>query len=252
MCRYESAEMYWHLFDAGVPVKHLVYNKVGHGDFVVQWPLNLYTASAAAGGGDWGHNHGAADDWGAGLASAAATAVADAAGTAAAVVSGNAAGAAAGTEAVGLGREDEAEEERCSRPSDGNAQATRVYELSRSTHKINRSSSISGIVNSSALQESWSGDPQALSAGAGAAAGASLLESNGGSVVCSTEEFKDGQASVARQTHTSAKEGMPRSVRAKQQEDLLKILPLHNQDIAKLVGGSVMPKFAVRGKSSSD
>jgi len=28
-CRYESAEMYWRLYDCGVPVKHLVYNKVG-------------------------------------------------------------------------------------------------------------------------------------------------------------------------------------------------------------------------------
>lgn len=25
---YESAELYWRLFDCGVPVKHLVYNKV--------------------------------------------------------------------------------------------------------------------------------------------------------------------------------------------------------------------------------
>jgi hypothetical protein len=33
--------MYWHLYDAGVPVKHLVYNKVGHGDFVVNWPWQL-------------------------------------------------------------------------------------------------------------------------------------------------------------------------------------------------------------------
>lgn len=38
--RYESAEMYWRLYDAGVPVKHLVYNKVGHGDFVVKWPTD--------------------------------------------------------------------------------------------------------------------------------------------------------------------------------------------------------------------
>eukprot|EP00877_Chromochloris_zofingiensis_P002628 jgi/Chrzof1/12366/Cz06g31300.t1 len=37
---YESAEMYWRLYDAGVPVKHLVYNKVGHGDFVVKWPTD--------------------------------------------------------------------------------------------------------------------------------------------------------------------------------------------------------------------
>lgn len=27
-CRYESAELYWRLFDAAVPVKHLVFNKV--------------------------------------------------------------------------------------------------------------------------------------------------------------------------------------------------------------------------------
>lgn len=26
--RYESAEMYWRLYECGVPVKHLVYNKV--------------------------------------------------------------------------------------------------------------------------------------------------------------------------------------------------------------------------------
>lgn len=36
--RYESSELYWRLFDCGVPVKHLVYNKVGHGDFVTAWP----------------------------------------------------------------------------------------------------------------------------------------------------------------------------------------------------------------------
>ncbi len=29
VCRYESAELYWRLFDCGVLVKHLVYNKVG-------------------------------------------------------------------------------------------------------------------------------------------------------------------------------------------------------------------------------
>ncbi|PSC75845.1 peptidase S9 [Micractinium conductrix] len=34
---YESAEMYWELRDCGVPAKHLVYNKVSHGDFVTQW-----------------------------------------------------------------------------------------------------------------------------------------------------------------------------------------------------------------------
>ncbi len=30
--------MYWQLFEADVPVKALVYNKVGHGDFVTTWP----------------------------------------------------------------------------------------------------------------------------------------------------------------------------------------------------------------------
>lgn len=34
---YESAEMYWALQDCGVPAKCLVYNRVGHGDFVVGW-----------------------------------------------------------------------------------------------------------------------------------------------------------------------------------------------------------------------
>lgn len=33
-CRYESAELYWRLFDCGVPVKHLVYNKVSGVDNV--------------------------------------------------------------------------------------------------------------------------------------------------------------------------------------------------------------------------
>lgn len=35
--RFESAEMFWMLHDCGVPSKHLVYNKVGHGDFVTGW-----------------------------------------------------------------------------------------------------------------------------------------------------------------------------------------------------------------------
>eukprot|EP00878_Enallax_costatus_P019497 GHUV01020570.1.p1 GENE.GHUV01020570.1~~GHUV01020570.1.p1 ORF type:complete len:468 (+),score=134.16 GHUV01020570.1:543-1946(+) len=49
---YESAEMYHKLLDAGVPVKHLVYNKVGHGDFVVDWPTK-FTAAAANTIDDW-------------------------------------------------------------------------------------------------------------------------------------------------------------------------------------------------------
>ena len=35
--RFESAEMFWMLHDCGVPAKHLVYNKVTHGDFVTGW-----------------------------------------------------------------------------------------------------------------------------------------------------------------------------------------------------------------------
>ena len=34
---YESAELYWDLRDCGVPARSLVYNRVGHGDFVVGW-----------------------------------------------------------------------------------------------------------------------------------------------------------------------------------------------------------------------
>ncbi|EFN56733.1 hypothetical protein CHLNCDRAFT_144155 [Chlorella variabilis] len=34
---YESAEQFWLLHDCGVPAKHLVYNKVSHGDFVTGW-----------------------------------------------------------------------------------------------------------------------------------------------------------------------------------------------------------------------
>ena len=37
LCRYESAELYWLLHDCGVPVKHLTYNKLTHGDFVTRW-----------------------------------------------------------------------------------------------------------------------------------------------------------------------------------------------------------------------
>jgi hypothetical protein len=35
--RYESAELYWRLFDCEVPVKHLVYNKVGLGSDGPGW-----------------------------------------------------------------------------------------------------------------------------------------------------------------------------------------------------------------------
>jgi hypothetical protein len=38
---YESGELFYRLFDNEVPVKHLVYDKVGHGDFVVQWEDGL-------------------------------------------------------------------------------------------------------------------------------------------------------------------------------------------------------------------
>lgn len=34
---YESSEMYWRLQDCGVPVKHLVYDKGEHSDFVTDW-----------------------------------------------------------------------------------------------------------------------------------------------------------------------------------------------------------------------
>lgn len=47
--RYESAEMYWRLYDCGVPVKSLVYNKVGHGDFVVNFPSCLHKAGSVRG-----------------------------------------------------------------------------------------------------------------------------------------------------------------------------------------------------------
>jgi hypothetical protein len=46
---YESAEMFHRLCDAGVPAKSLVYNKVGHGDFVTRWPFG---AVASGTGGD--------------------------------------------------------------------------------------------------------------------------------------------------------------------------------------------------------
>lgn len=35
--RFESAELFWMLHDCGVPAKHLVYNKITHGDFVTGW-----------------------------------------------------------------------------------------------------------------------------------------------------------------------------------------------------------------------
>jgi len=34
---YESADLYWSLHDCGVLVRNLVYNRVGHGEFVVGW-----------------------------------------------------------------------------------------------------------------------------------------------------------------------------------------------------------------------
>jgi hypothetical protein len=37
LCRYESAEMFWRLNDCGVPVKHLMYVKLSHADFVTGW-----------------------------------------------------------------------------------------------------------------------------------------------------------------------------------------------------------------------
>ena len=251
--------MYWHLFDAGVPVKHLVYNKVGHGDFVVQWPLNLNTADAAA-AADWGHGHtAAADDWGAGeMAAAAATAIADAAGTAAAVVSGNAAGAAAGTEAVGLGLQEGDGVHKTEPSRDGGvsgfAAAAGVYELSANTHStgINSSSSSSKSAHAGAVSQGlrWSGDPQALSPGAGAAAGVSLLEGSIGSAAASTDELEDGRETAPRQKQGTGKEEEGNiklgSSRGKQRAALLEVLPLHNQDIAKLVGCLVKPNFAVR------
>ena len=38
---YESSDFHWALHDCHIPVKTLIYgNKVGHGDFVVDWPSN--------------------------------------------------------------------------------------------------------------------------------------------------------------------------------------------------------------------
>jgi prenylcysteine alpha-carboxyl methylesterase len=46
----ESAEMHWALHDVGVPSKALIYNRVGHGDFVVEYrplptPLDVHTTA---------------------------------------------------------------------------------------------------------------------------------------------------------------------------------------------------------------
>lgn len=45
---YESADMHWALHDCGVPSKCLIYNRTGHGDFVVEWrplptPVDVHT-----------------------------------------------------------------------------------------------------------------------------------------------------------------------------------------------------------------
>ncbi|BDA51015.1 probable isoprenylcysteine alpha-carbonyl methylesterase I at N-terminal half [Coccomyxa sp. Obi] len=47
---YESAEMFWRLYDCGVPVKHLVYPKLTHGDFVISWKPLQQTPSGCSGG----------------------------------------------------------------------------------------------------------------------------------------------------------------------------------------------------------
>ncbi|KAK9804327.1 hypothetical protein WJX72_007043 [[Myrmecia] bisecta] len=45
---HESAEMYWHLHDCSVPCKHLMYEKPGHADFVIDWrPLSGHKAGDA-------------------------------------------------------------------------------------------------------------------------------------------------------------------------------------------------------------
>ncbi|KAF6253283.1 hypothetical protein COO60DRAFT_431881 [Scenedesmus sp. NREL 46B-D3] len=61
--------MYYRLMDCGVPVKHLVYNKVGHGDFVVDWPTRLEASSSEEWGGPSSsvqqqHSAEQTDDWG--------------------------------------------------------------------------------------------------------------------------------------------------------------------------------------------
>ena len=50
---YESADMHWALHDCGIPSKALIYNRVGHGDFVVNWkplptPLDVHTTDDLA------------------------------------------------------------------------------------------------------------------------------------------------------------------------------------------------------------
>jgi hypothetical protein len=45
---YESSDMHWALHDCGIPSKALIYNRVGHGNFVVNWrplptPLDVHT-----------------------------------------------------------------------------------------------------------------------------------------------------------------------------------------------------------------
>ena len=37
ICRHESAEMFHALRDCGVPVRTLLYDRVGHADFVTGW-----------------------------------------------------------------------------------------------------------------------------------------------------------------------------------------------------------------------
>ncbi|CAL8466146.1 g5682 [Coccomyxa elongata] len=45
---YESAEMFWRLYDCGVPAKHLVYSKLTHGDFVISWkPLQQMSSGSS-------------------------------------------------------------------------------------------------------------------------------------------------------------------------------------------------------------
>ncbi|KAL4442435.1 hypothetical protein ABPG77_005019 [Micractinium sp. CCAP 211/92] len=46
---FESAEMYWMLHDCGIPAKHLVYNKVGHVEFVTEWAALPRISGTAAG-----------------------------------------------------------------------------------------------------------------------------------------------------------------------------------------------------------
>jgi hypothetical protein len=47
--RYESGEMHVRLRECAVPSKHLIFRKVGHGGFVVDWqPLGSGTGSKFA------------------------------------------------------------------------------------------------------------------------------------------------------------------------------------------------------------